>query len=69
MLECDPDWDPSLYLGHTEVKATNTDRFKWFNNGNPRRLALTTLVLRLSWIMQHLYTQTTLHLQLRWEVP
>ncbi|XP_051949327.1 uncharacterized protein LOC127620219 isoform X3 [Xyrauchen texanus] len=30
MLECNPDWAPSLYLGHTEVKATNTDRFKWF---------------------------------------
>ncbi|XDV54563.1 hypothetical protein PO909_022823 [Leuciscus waleckii] len=30
MLECDPDWAPSLYLGHTEVKATNTDRFKRF---------------------------------------
>uniref|UniRef100_A0A8D0A6E8 THAP-type domain-containing protein n=1 Tax=Sander lucioperca TaxID=283035 RepID=A0A8D0A6E8_SANLU len=30
MLECDPDWAPSLYLSHTEVKATNTDRFKRF---------------------------------------
>ncbi|XP_051998973.1 uncharacterized protein LOC127655287 [Xyrauchen texanus] len=30
MLECNPDWAPSLYLGHTEVKATNTERFKWF---------------------------------------
>lgn len=30
MLECDPDWAPSLHLGHTEVKATNTDRFKRF---------------------------------------
>uniref|UniRef100_A0A8C9XBM5 THAP-type domain-containing protein n=1 Tax=Sander lucioperca TaxID=283035 RepID=A0A8C9XBM5_SANLU len=30
MLECDPDWAPSLYLGHTEVKAMNTDRFKRF---------------------------------------
>ncbi|XP_051948910.1 uncharacterized protein LOC127619916 [Xyrauchen texanus] len=30
MLECDPDWAPSLYLGHTEGKATNTDRFKRF---------------------------------------
>ncbi|XP_041949697.1 uncharacterized protein LOC121709990 isoform X1 [Alosa sapidissima] len=28
MIECDPDWAPSLYLGHTEVKVTNTDRFK-----------------------------------------
>ncbi|KAK9978567.1 hypothetical protein ABG768_020312 [Culter alburnus] len=31
MLECDPDWAPSLYLGHTEVKVTNTDRFKRFS--------------------------------------
>ncbi|KAL0993816.1 hypothetical protein UPYG_G00114300 [Umbra pygmaea] len=30
MLECDPDWAPSLHLGHTEVKATNTDRFERF---------------------------------------
>ena len=30
MMECDPDWAPSLYLGHTEVKVTNTDRFKRF---------------------------------------
>ncbi|KAK0144155.1 hypothetical protein N1851_017488 [Merluccius polli] len=28
MLQCDPDWAPSLHLGHTEVKATTTDRFK-----------------------------------------
>ncbi|XP_039470116.1 uncharacterized protein LOC120440835 [Oreochromis aureus] len=27
MLECDPDWAPSLKLGHTEVKASTTARF------------------------------------------
>lgn len=27
MLECDPDWAPSLNLGHTEVKAVDTARF------------------------------------------
>uniref|UniRef100_A0A8C6SS40 Transposase n=1 Tax=Neogobius melanostomus TaxID=47308 RepID=A0A8C6SS40_9GOBI len=27
MLECDPDWAPSLNLGHTEVKAATTARF------------------------------------------
>ncbi|XP_051576447.1 uncharacterized protein LOC127453791 [Myxocyprinus asiaticus] len=27
MLECDPDWVPSLHLGHTEVKATHSGRF------------------------------------------
>ncbi|XP_022518560.2 uncharacterized protein LOC103044012 [Astyanax mexicanus] len=26
-LECHPDWVPSLHLGHTEVKATHTERF------------------------------------------
>ncbi|KAK7139131.1 hypothetical protein R3I93_016302 [Phoxinus phoxinus] len=24
MLECHPDWVPSLHLGHTEVKTTHT---------------------------------------------
>lgn len=28
MLECDPDWAPSLNLGHSEVKAAGTDRFE-----------------------------------------
>ncbi|XP_065103379.1 uncharacterized protein [Paramisgurnus dabryanus] len=28
MIECDPDWAPSLHLGHTEVKATNCGRFE-----------------------------------------
>ncbi|XP_051733486.1 uncharacterized protein zgc:113019 [Ctenopharyngodon idella] len=27
MLECDPDWVPSLHLGHTEVKPTDPGRF------------------------------------------
>lgn len=28
MLECDPDWAPSLHLGHSEVKATKPSRFE-----------------------------------------
>ncbi|XP_036397170.1 uncharacterized protein LOC118786187 [Megalops cyprinoides] len=38
MLECHPDWVPSLHLGHTEVRATHTDRF---NRRAKRRQALT----------------------------
>ncbi|XP_074550450.1 uncharacterized protein LOC141808040 [Halichoeres trimaculatus] len=28
MLECDPDWAPTLNLGHAEVKAATTERFE-----------------------------------------
>lgn len=28
MLQCDPDWVPSLHLGHTEVKATHIEQYK-----------------------------------------
>ncbi|XP_026140785.1 zinc finger and BTB domain-containing protein 41-like isoform X1 [Carassius auratus] len=35
MLESDPDWAPSLYLGHNEVTAKNTDRLKRY-----RRIAM-----------------------------
>uniref|UniRef100_A0A672NPU3 Si:dkey-20i10.7 n=1 Tax=Sinocyclocheilus grahami TaxID=75366 RepID=A0A672NPU3_SINGR len=38
MLECDPDWVPSLHLGHTEVKATLPGRF----NRSTRRLQSVT---------------------------
>ncbi|XP_016382413.1 uncharacterized protein LOC107719510 [Sinocyclocheilus rhinocerous] len=38
MLECDPDWVPSLHLGHTEVKATLPGQFNW----NTRRLQSVT---------------------------
>ncbi|KAK7495254.1 hypothetical protein BaRGS_00013436, partial [Batillaria attramentaria] len=27
MMETDPDWVPSLHMGHTEMKTTNTGRF------------------------------------------
>lgn len=37
MLECDPDWVPSLHLGHTEVKPTDPGRF---NRSTKRRQAL-----------------------------
>uniref|UniRef100_A0A8C6KCR9 DDE Tnp4 domain-containing protein n=1 Tax=Nothobranchius furzeri TaxID=105023 RepID=A0A8C6KCR9_NOTFU len=30
ILECDPDWAPSLHMGHTKVKATTTARFDQF---------------------------------------
>lgn len=26
-MDCHPDWVPSLHLGHTEVKTTNTERY------------------------------------------
>ncbi len=38
MLECDPDWVPSLHLGHTEVKATLPEQF----NRSTRRLQAVT---------------------------
>ncbi|XP_077058646.1 uncharacterized protein LOC143711199 [Siphateles boraxobius] len=38
MLECHPDWIPSLHLGHTEVKTTHTQRF---NRRTKRQQALT----------------------------
>ncbi|XP_067280656.1 uncharacterized protein zgc:113019 [Pseudorasbora parva] len=38
MFECDPDWAPSLHLGHTEVKPTDTGRF---NRRTKRQQALT----------------------------
>ncbi|XP_077057551.1 uncharacterized protein LOC143710491 [Siphateles boraxobius] len=38
MLECHPDWVPSLHLGHTEVKTTHTQRF---NQRTKRQQALT----------------------------
>ncbi len=38
MQECGPDWEPSLHLGHTEVKATPHDRF----NRSTRRLQAVT---------------------------
>ncbi len=38
MLECNPDWVPSLHLGHTEVKATHSGRF----NRSTRRLQAVT---------------------------
>ncbi|XP_077088337.1 uncharacterized protein LOC143740174 [Siphateles boraxobius] len=38
MLECHPDWVPSLHLGHTEVKTTHTQRF---NRRTKRQQALT----------------------------
>ncbi|XP_051505666.1 uncharacterized protein LOC127412967 [Myxocyprinus asiaticus] len=38
MLECDPDWVPSLHLGHTEVKATHSGRF---NQRKQRQQAVT----------------------------
>lgn len=28
MLECDPDWAPSLNLGHSEVTTAGTERFE-----------------------------------------
>ena len=28
MYETDPDWAPSLHLGHTQVKATDPGRFE-----------------------------------------
>lgn len=28
MMECDPDWAPSLNLGHMEVQPTNEGRFQ-----------------------------------------
>lgn len=37
MLECDPDWVPSLHLGHTEVKPTDSGRF---NRRSKRHKAL-----------------------------
>ncbi|XP_052471879.1 uncharacterized protein LOC128028648 [Carassius gibelio] len=38
MLESDPDWVPSLHLGHEEVKATHSGRF----NRSTRRLRAVT---------------------------
>uniref|UniRef100_A0A8C1PAQ4 DDE Tnp4 domain-containing protein n=1 Tax=Cyprinus carpio TaxID=7962 RepID=A0A8C1PAQ4_CYPCA len=38
MLACDPDWVPSLYLGHKEVKVTHSG---WFNQSTRRLQAVT----------------------------
>ncbi|KAK2883936.1 hypothetical protein Q8A67_017573 [Cirrhinus molitorella] len=38
MLECDPDWVPSLHLGHTDVKAT---LHGWINQSTRRLQAVT----------------------------